>query len=70
MTPALALGDYFIDKLVEAGIVPPETTHVIIDAKYGQVTELHFSTIEIDEAKLGIVAATAIQAKVVRDGNE
>lgn len=60
------IGDKFIDDLINAGVVPGNATHVIIDAKYGEVVKIHYSTIDTDEDKLAAIASSVIEAFVQR----
>lgn len=63
MSPVI-LADQFIRKLIDAGIINEGITHLIIEAKVGDVVKIHTSNIELDDDTLGVVTASVLETTV------
>ena len=58
------LSDAFLDSLIEAGLVPKNVTHVVIEAKWGELTTIDYRTIADDDS-LKVITSSAVEARVV-----
>ena len=66
MSPFI-ISDEFIQKLIDGGIVPKNTSRVVIDARVGYAVELHFCTVEFDSERIDVLVAAVSEVQVVKE---